>query len=74
MIIYLRRIGGKEMIDYYIYYTFKQRGNSSDGNVNVQIDRPITNIAGVRSLEKQLKDENGFDSVVICRFHRFEEV
>ena len=61
------------MIDYFIYYTFKEGLNSGDGNVDVKVDKPITNMELVRSLEQSLKSEFGHDSVVICRFHRFEE-
>ena len=59
------------MIDYFIYYTFIKSGRKGDGNVDVQVDCPITNGKSVRKLEKGLMDEFGYDSVVICSFLRF---
>ena len=61
------------MITYFIYYTFTSTGMSGDGNVDVQVDGPVTNIESVRNLEKGLRDKFGHDSVVICNFKRLED-
>ena len=61
------------MIDYFIYYTFQKDYKSGDGNVDIKVDLPISNIGLLREVEKTLQDKCGLDSLVICSFSRFDK-
>ena len=61
------------MIDYFIYYTFTSGSQSGDGNVDIKVSAPISDIGLLREVERSLKNKYEFDSLVICSFSRFEK-
>lgn len=61
------------MINYFVSYSFTDGSDNGFGSSQMELDIPISNMLQVRDLEEQIEGSNGFDSVVILNYKRFEE-
>lgn len=58
-------------VNYFIHYTFMEKGVVGDGNVDVIQKGPINSIDDIRSMEDRILKKFGHDSVVITNYIKF---
>jgi hypothetical protein len=60
-------------IDYFVsYHAVSHRGQNNIGRSSISTDKPISNIDEVKQVEKTIADANGFKTVLVMNFQRFD--
>lgn len=60
------------MVNYFIHYSYSDRTGHGIGNTDITIDKPISNMDVVVSIQNALKEKNDYESVLLISWIKFE--
>ena len=60
------------MFVYFVSYDFSINNHRSSGNTRAKFNGPIDSMDDIKLIEKQLIEDNGYDSAVVNNFIRLE--
>lgn len=59
------------MLKYFVSYVYTNKLATGVGNADITREEPISGIADIRELEKQLAEQYEYESVVFCSYQLF---